>query len=216
MVKPYGECDIDNDSPNALSALDTPLYNLIKNSMYQYKRELCFTLCLQRLSLISCNCTNPMFFSLFNDNDFCLTNDEIYCTDSIFGVKSIKTIYSDCLKECPLECNTTVYEYALTSVDLIGELYSDFISKSLVLSSDFTKKTINAETSKKSFVKFFLSYSSLSYKLFTETPSLYLVDLLGNIGGNIGLFLGISLLSICEVVEVIVEIILLITKKNRK
>ena len=82
MVKPYDKCDIDNDSPDAL---ETALFNLIKNSMNQYKRELC----LQRLSIINCNCIDPMFFSLFSDSDFCLNNDQIYCTDSIFGIKSI-------------------------------------------------------------------------------------------------------------------------------
>jgi hypothetical protein len=33
------------------------------------------------------------------------------------------------------------------------------------------------------------------------------VYLLGSIGGNLGLFLGISVFSICEVVQVVIEII---------
>ena len=33
--------------------------------------------------------------------------------------------------------------------------------------------------------------------------------LLGNIGGNLGLFLGMSMLSVCEIIEILIEIFLI-------
>jgi hypothetical protein len=43
--------------------------------------------------------------------------------------------------------------------------------------------------------------------LLTETPSMDVVALLANIGGTMGLFLGMSLLHVCELAEVFIELV---------
>lgn len=52
----------------------------------------------------------------------------------------------------------------------------------------------------------------------TETPAITIYDLLPNIGGTMGLFVGISALSFVEIVEIVIEILTLLGKKlkNRK
>ena len=40
-----------------------------------------------------------------------------------------------------------------------------------------------------------------------EYPKTNVVDLLANIGGTMSLFLGISVLSFCELVELLIEIV---------
>ena len=49
-------------------------------------------------------------------------------------------------------------------------------------------------------------YESLSYILSEETPRMDMVSLLASIGGNLGLFLGVSVFSLYEMVEVALEI----------
>ena len=45
-------------------------------------------------------------------------------------------------------------------------------------------------------------------------PKIDTSDLIANIGGNLGLFIGISFLSFAEIFEVLIEIILIILQKN--
>ena len=51
-----------------------------------------------------------------------------------------------------------------------------------------------------------LFYGSLSYTISTELPQMNFVSLLANIGGNLGLFLGVSVFSLCEIVEIFIEV----------
>ncbi len=101
---------------------------------------------------------------------------------------------------CPLECNSTQITYPTTSCDLIGDNFVDYIRKNANLSSDFVNKSINAQTAKQSVVRVFVNYDSLSYS------QIDLVALIANIGGNLGLFLGVSLFSLCEIISTLLEI----------
>ncbi len=65
---------------------------------------------------------------------------------------------------------------------------------------------MSVEQAEKSFVYARIFYESQSYTLSTESPKLDLVCLLANIGGTLGLFLGVSALSACELIEVLIQI----------
>jgi hypothetical protein len=107
---------------------------------------------------------------------------------------------------CPLECNRTTFSYESSSSEIIGDLYVDFIKSNKNLSADFVARPITAETAKKSFVYLFLAYDSLSYTYSNEYPNMDVVGLLAAIGGTFGLFMGVSLLSFCEIFEYILEV----------
>jgi len=61
---------------------------------------------------------------------------------------------------------------------------------------DFDLTPITVETASNKFVQLFIHYDSLKYTSSTDTPSMDIVTLLSNIGGTLGLFLGISALSV--------------------
>ena len=70
---------------------------------------------------------------------------------------------------------------------MIGNLYADFINSQDNILADFNEQPISYEVAKNNFVNVWLYYSSLSYTLSTETPSMDIVSLLANIGGTIGM-----------------------------
>ena len=59
-----------------------------------------------------------------------------------------------------------------------------------------------------------LFYDSLSFTRSEELPNMSAFILLGSIGGNLGLFLGISVLSICEVFGLLLEIMFIFRKRR--
>ena len=98
----------------------------------------------------------------------------------------------------------------------MGNLFSNFINSKPNLLSDFNGRPVNAETARRNFVNVNLYYNALAYTLSTETSSMDVVSLLANIGGTMGLFLGVSLLHVCEIVEAFIELGFLIDEKRRK
>jgi hypothetical protein len=79
---------------------------------------------------------------------------------------------------------------------------------------DFVKRSINSKTAKESIVDLYIFYESLSYKFTNESPQIDWISLVASIGGTLGLFLGVSVFSICEMLEVVVEIFYLLKERN--
>jgi hypothetical protein len=118
----------------------------------------------------------------------------------------VDSIVRNCILQCPLECNSTEFSNALTSQAVAGTLFAALVKSRPVYASDFTTTTpINDVTTSNKFVELNLYYDSLTYTTSTDSPSMDIVAFLANVGGTLGLFLGISLLSVCELIHVIIE-----------
>ena len=214
LAKPYSNCDIDTDSPNKFTS---EFYRLIYYSVFAYNQQFCFNQCFQKKLIQLCNCSDPQLLSLFNSTS-CESNEQQDCMAKIYDQVLLKNnfIGIECVPACPLECNRIEFRASISSAELIGNLNVDFINTKPDISSDFMTKPINPDNSKQSFVSVYLYYDSLAYTLSTETPVMDVVGLLANIGGTLVLFLGISLLHICEIIEVIIEIIFIKTEKKTR
>ena len=105
------------------------------------------------------------------------------------------------------ECNHTEYRATLSYSQLSGEFYADVINqKKDSLLEDFTSRPVNEVKAHESFVSVNIYYDSISYTVSNESPQMDIVALIAAIGGNLGLFLGVSVFSICELIQVIIEI----------
>jgi hypothetical protein len=131
--------------------------------------------------------------------------------DKYLSLLSSNYLALNCLGSCPLECNRTRFKAFLSSYDVIGDFFYDYIQSNANLLSDYVKANLTIATAKDSFTFTLVYYESMSYTLVTETPTMDLVALLANIGGTLGLFLGVSLLHVCEVIDVIIQIFLIKT-----
>ena len=110
------------------------------------------------------------------------------------------------MPQCPLECNSSQITSTTTSYELTGHVYEKFIKNNKNLCTFFVNTTITTESVRKSMVRIFVYYDSLSYTQSEEAPQIDIISLIANIGGNLGLFLGVSLFSIWEIVITLLEI----------
>jgi hypothetical protein len=211
LPKPYSECEVDTDSSKFKSDLD--LYNLIAQSKYDYTQQLCFSQCLHKHLIDTSNCSMPYLMSLFSNVKICDWNFETFISyyNQMFNSSFIN---DECLLQCPLECNQTLYKTTISSFQLIGEQYTSILRNNSNLALDFINRTIDATTARESFARVFIFYDSLSYTQTTESPQMNAVSLLGSIGGNLSLFLGVSFFSLCEIVEVVIEIYFYLMRKK--
>ena len=202
LPKPYSNCEID--SPQLKLMNKSYLYDLISQSDYAYSQNLCFSECLQNYFIEKYNCTLYIFVSLFNVS---LCEYDVYLniieTDNAFKNDFINEV---CRPLCPLECNQTLYKPTVSSYQLIGTQFLEKVLNNSNLTSDFIIRILDSTQIEKSLIQVSIFYESLSYILSEETPRMDMVSLLASIGGNLGLFLGVSVFSLYEMVEVALEI----------
>ena len=213
MPKPYSMCEVDANSPKTANS---ELYNLIAASQYEYRQQMCLQQCLQRLVIRECNCTASPFVSLFNAS-FCSTVQAITCGFNVFYTKysSPEFLNANCLPLCPLECNNTQFSVTTSSHVYRGDSYVNYIKNNSNLSAYFVVDPINVDTVSSSIASFSVFYESLSYSLSYELPQMDVVSLLASIGGNLNLFLAVSALSVCELVEIGFEVCAYSVKKRK-
>ena len=111
-----------------------------------------------------------------------------------------------CLDLCPIECNKTRYTVDLSSLQVGGDYYLYLLRSKPNLESDFVTQIITESVALKNFVELQISYDSLSYEIAKETPKMNAVDLVASIGGNLSLFLGVSIFSVFEILEILIEV----------
>ena len=202
LPNPYSSCEVDSTSPKVI---DSDLYNLIAQSQYEYSQQMCFGQCLQRETAKRCNCSFAYVLSMFTQVNTCVTQEQINCSTSFFLNGFSKILQSTCVPLCPLECNATLYKTRLRMSQLKGDLFATYINQNANLSADFLRQ-VDADMASKSVVAVNVFYDSLSYGLSVENAKMDVVSLLASIGGNLGLFLGLSSFSIYEIVQVVIEI----------
>jgi hypothetical protein len=212
LPKPYSNCEVEPNSSKFKQGLE--LYNLIGQTKYAYSQQLCIFQCIQRESIKKYNCTLSYITSLFNASACNFSFKEFRSAlDNI--TKSGEIFHDICLPLCPLECNQTLYKTSISSFSLYGTKYLSTIQRNPNLASDFLKRTLDSITATQSFVKLNVFYESLSYTISTETSKIDVISLLASIGGNLGLFLGVSVFSLCEIFEAFIEIFFILMVKNK-
>jgi len=210
LPKPYSNCDIDNSNPGKI---DSYYYNLISQSPYQYSQELCVVQCMQQQAIKLCNCSIPIYLDIYNVS--CTNEGESNCAMKLPYDGEFSSIIPDCIPKCPLECNSTDISYTMTSQSISGVGFIKLIEENPTFLSDFNSTQLTVESTSNKFVQLYAYYDSLKYASSTDSPSMDIVMLLGNIGGTLGLFLGVSLLSVCEFVHVMIESCLIVKHRFR-
>ena len=122
----------------------------------------------------------------------------------------------ECNKYCPLECYSISYE--LTS-SFSSYPTRNYAKKSLlnntIITSKFQNETLTYDLLKESVLSLNIYYDKLTYTGIKKDTKTELIDLISNIGGLLGLFLGISFLSFVEIIEIIIETLVIMFSKHK-
>jgi hypothetical protein len=193
---PYSSC-ID------LASYDSIYYKLLTKKYATYQQPDCFDLCLQHEIIEECGCYDLNYAQL-RKVKACVDKEEIKCAFKVYNEFFDKGINEDCLKMCPLECESVGYQLTLSSSNF-PTFSSYFIYKNLTKSS--------YEVVRENSLAVNIYYQDLGYTRITETPTMIVQDLLSQIGGMLGLFIGFSLLSLIELLELMLEMMFIFFKR---
>lgn len=134
-------------------------------------------------------------------------------TNAICAYKEYYDVYNIDIEKhcsgCPLECESTTY--GVTSS--FSYYPNEGRVKTLEQEPFFKNQTINISELRKRIASFNVFFEELKYTNITELAKYSQLDLISNIGGFMGIFLGSSFLTIAEVFEVIITIMVSLKKK---
>lgn len=181
LGKPYNQC-YKNVSD---FEFDKKIIDYIQMKGEAYIQANCFELCfdLDYIENNPCNCT---ILTLGNVWSECFINNRVKsianCTSDykIFFYKN--SLAEKCAKYCPLECDSISYS---------------------VTANSYTSK----QRSGKNDVIVYVFFRSLKYTLISQQPKMQEFDLISNIGGIFGLFIGLSFVTLFEIAEILLQIL---------
>lgn len=183
LGKPYSTCQNVLDN-----SYDSDLFRKTFNHLGKYCQSSCFNFCFEKQISNECNYSITECY-----------NSEQECCVSAYNSLNGNNCTSKCVCECPLQCQTVLNET---------------IQKKNLISSSLNKKIgahRNISKSLKVVVKIY--YKELSYIKVKQVTIIDEVELLSNIGGVFGLFIGASLLTFMELLELFLRIVYICFKK---
>jgi hypothetical protein len=197
---PYSDCLND---PEEFS-LNKTLINYFINT----NRIYCYYICSQLYALQEslCGCTSNLT-NFDNDCQYRVANSTVKsCISEYLSIFRKYLQYDKCFEYCPLECNSM--SYSISS-------YSEYFPATGVIGNKTKKenglqKYKTYEELNKNLIIIYVYYKELKYTLISQQPETEIFDLISKIGGILGLFMGISFMSLIEILEILFEIMSII------
>ncbi|GFY74836.1 hypothetical protein TNIN_370151 [Trichonephila inaurata madagascariensis] len=161
---------------------------------YHESYNKCKRICIQEVSFKTCGCVDPTLPSTAS-RKLCNVTDksEMCCLDKALNLLLQQN--TDC--DCPLPCSATNYgemisvaRWPSASSFLTGEARGKYYSHSF-------------EYFRRSQAKLKIFFSSLVQKIYVQKPKFHPSEVFSHLGGELGIWLGISLWVILELFEAI-------------
>ncbi|XP_071794821.1 acid-sensing ion channel 1C-like [Asterias amurensis] len=199
LPDPYGRCVTEFSRDNIFKDKFRHLH---------YTREACEKDCYFEKVLSECGCADVRY--RYDDwEKACNSTEDGDCLERVensFTSGQLKCSY------CQYSCNDTVFElthsnshwpnrnYENTVIDNIQKVSKDF-EDLIANNSNFVRENV---------LRVNIYYDSLDYEDIYQTEAYTLSTLASDLGGQVGLWIGVSVLTLCEILEIVMDVALLV------
>jgi hypothetical protein len=187
-------------------------FSQCKETSESYRQMDCIDLCRQKLIINKCGCYFEQYDTI-DSSPPCINSSGINCLNNLTTDREILTDdeFNECLNECPLECASIKYRLKLSTLKYPNEQsYLLFLEKNSDLVNfylNLTGNQLSFSVYKEMTYDISVFYTSMDYTQITQSPKMQLFDLFSQIGGSIGVFMGMSVFHLIEIVEIICSLI---------
>ena len=210
----YSECTVDESGELTEPLANRYLYDQVLATGYSYSYDTCVSFCAQLGIIAKCNCTYPLIkFAPSENLTYCFDTKQAECADSFHtsSYESGNYVSETCEPMCPYECHQPILDNSLYSYRLqFTRAYAESAMKASKSLSIFDNDPVKLNNN---LVQVGIYYDSLSYTIIVEEPKITFENLIGALGGDLHLFLGMSLMSFLEIIELFFECIVMIFQK---
>ena len=213
LPPPYSSCT--SDIPLSMKSM----FDKYNGADYAYSEDICYIICQQTYVYTKCGCVSPAQWNvrsiILPGTSQVISVPLCNTTNPCFGPATIEfevtsSIINEYCTACAQQCSITSFSVkssiATTPPDWLIPVIKSFVeNSSMPLPSDW-----NTEWQthiKASYLSLDLLSESTLVENYTQTATMGFVDVLSNIGGQTGLWIGISFLSLMEFVEMIYRLI---------
>ena len=173
-----------------------------------YHQTDCYRMCLQKFLGQNCQCQFPTLPSYHINMTGCRLI-EIETGETCFSnnILNSTSYYKEC--NCPLECDSYRFTYTIsTSHFPTLWYYTNILNK--------TRLNMSLHEVKENLAKVQIGYAFMEQTIISEEKKYEFNDLVSSVGGTLGLFLGLSFLSLVEFVEIVVQTILILVQRKKQ
>ena len=189
-------------------------YNVIIKANYSYTQTQCFDVCLQYKIIFDCDCSSLEYLAYDKIYAPCLNKTQIQCANKINADFIDSDIKKNCELYCPLECNSILLEFSATTSNFPSKEYGELLKNFDIMKKNLGSSSINFDEITKNSLALNIYFNDLEYTQIEETEKNDIVDLVANVSGSVGVFIGISVLSFAELLEFFIEICFIMFKKR--
>ena len=214
MEQPYSSCISD------VSSTGSYLVKAILNANYSYTQEYCHGLADQTIIAEACGCFIPfdaLTGSVFAIYPACTSSSQLNCS----GSTSTGKIEAR-KKLCPLECSSVHFSFQ-TSVSAYPT--NNYFNKKMlnIYNASLTATLGIYEYNASDYYYYYVTDSTLKINVFferlysttvQESAKTSITDLIGSLGGLLGLFLGASFMSLLETAEILTKLLISFFKSS--
>ena len=213
LPMPYNDC-IDEISNENYERNDIFKILKIEFNKTNYEQVLCLKMCTQLYVIKKCQCFD---YSLPNISSIkingCYSQNSLKCMKINYEYL-FRNFVELCDKNCPMQCSQIVYNTAISFSNYPTKWYSQKLIqdngtflRNLTEENQLSFDQWSFDYLQQTTLKLNIFYDDLTYTIVDEIPALTIENLIAYIGGNLGLFLGMSLLSLIETFELVFYII---------
>ncbi len=186
--KPYGGCaEIDAEQNKQL--------NLWSVFGYNYTTETCHYTYTQYVISNTCGCLDERYPVPEDRKNLSLCNFAQFFCKLMTGNFVYHNLPST--DECPLLCKEPLFETIVSTHGWPSRASAQYITNKYDIFQNSTLDEI-----RENLLKVSIYFQNTRVKTIYETPMLGIFDLLADIGGHLGLWVGLSLLAVCELLEI--------------
>lgn len=176
----------------------TNIYRRYKN-ITTYSQQACLKSCLGLSQRIRCKCSENAFPS---DRDPC----DVFDSKTSTCLRTVKYLFNNdrlsCLADCRQPCTEEVIQKTISSSQWPSKAYKDY----LISQNKYHNESDN-------MLQLNVFFNELNYEKIEEQFSYGTINLLADVGGQLGLWIGISVITVCELLELIVMFFAVCIKK---
>lgn len=185
--KPYSNCVEGLIFPDSF---DSILYkHIVGTAKSTYRQKDCIDLCASQYLINMCNSTSELCFisELWTKNTSSELSD---CYDKYFVELTSLDIFGYCSPYCPLECDSLKYDITVRTEPFSFYMIDEFLYNEKVAARFPSGHNVTKDDIKNTVASFSVYYEDLVYTTISQTPKTGKVDLISNMGGLLGLFIG--------------------------
>lgn len=184
---PFNDC-VKQDT----SEYTSEYFHYFVSNNFTYLQRDCLDLCIGNRIFKKCNCSNQT-----EKCSISLCKETLNISDL-----EIKEMAKQCKIQCPLECDHINYKIEANYMGNLDNKTVDVVLDGRIVNDSFYQNILD------NAVLLQVYYSSLNYIYISQSEKTSFIDYVSNLGGALGLFIGVSFLSFFEVIEIILELLI--------